>query len=69
MFLYNGITVKKTLVNYHTDIINSALGLFAIPTADKEVTCAPLYTNSSSPVSCIFYSNKFQFHENDLCQN
>ena len=41
---------------FHIEIIKvhfycyRVLGLFALPTADKEVTCAPLYTNITSPV-------------------
>ena len=41
-----------TIVHLYT--LNSIIGLFALPTADKEVTCAPLYTNSTSPVRIQF---------------
>ena len=48
-FLIQGL---YTIVPCYT--LNFIIGLFALPTADKEVTCAPLYTNSTSPVRIEF---------------
>ena len=51
---YFTLNSKVLYLGSVSSTLNFIIGLFALPTADKEVTCAPLYTNSTSPVRIQF---------------